>query len=293
MSSTWSRPEAEMHVLEQKGDQAVIFELQGSLFFGTTQQLYADLEGEIGTRNFVILDLKRVQSVDVTAAHLLNQVRDALQERGAKLLLSSVRENLPNGRNLREFLEKTGVLREGDETVRVFQGLDNAIEWVEDRILGEREAEPVAETPMQFQEMDLFANQKDATLKDLEARMTQHTYKAGEKIFGCGEPGDEIFWIRRGTIRVFAPLGAGRTRHIASFGRGEFFGGLAFLDGRPHSDDAVAFTDTDVFVLSRVQFDQLAESHKKLAFNLVTALARSLAIRLRHADTELMMLQEY
>jgi SulP family sulfate permease len=293
MSSTWYRPEAEMHILEQKGDQAVIIELQGSLFFGTTEQLYSELEAEIRTRNFIILDLKRVQSVDVTAAHLLQTVRDGLQERGAKLLLSSVRENLPNGRNLREFFEQTGVLLEDDETVRIFPELDSAIEWVEDRILGESEATPAEETPMQIHEMDIFAGRKDETLQDLEARMAQHTYKAGETVYVCGEAGDAIYWIRRGTIRIFAPLGAGRMRHIASFGRGDFFGGLAFLDRRPHNNDAVAHTDTEVFVLTLEQFNQLAETHKKLAFTLITAVARTLALRLRHADTELAMLQEY
>ena len=48
-----------------------------------------------------------------------------------------------------------------------------------------------------------------------------------------------------------------------------------------------------MYVLSREQFNQLAESHKKLAFNLIMAISRTLALRLRHADTELAMLQEY
>lgn len=48
-----------------------------------------------------------------------------------------------------------------------------------------------------------------------------------------------------------------------------------------------------VFVLSREQFDRLAEEHKKLAFNLMTAIARTIAIRLRHADSELAILQEF
>jgi SulP family sulfate permease len=292
MSSTWYRPESEMRVLEQKGDQAVIFELQGSLFFGTTQQLYADLESELRTRQFVILDLKRVQSVDVTAAHLLNQVRDMLRERHAKLILSNLRENLPNGRNLREFLEQTGLF-DDEETVRTFPDLDSAIIWVEDRILGEREMEPVIETPMQLAEMELFSKRKDETLKDLEARMTTRSYKAGETIYVRGSPGDEIYWIRCGTVHIHQPMGAGRTRHVASFGRGDFFGGLAFLDGQPRGNDAVAFTDCEMYVLAREQFNLIAEEHKRLAYTLVTAMARTLAIRLRHADSELAMLQEY
>ncbi|MDP2823637.1 MAG: SulP family inorganic anion transporter [Sulfuritalea sp.] len=293
MSSTWYRPEAEVRILDQKGDQAVIFELQGSLFFGNTQQLYADLEHEINTRSYIIIDLKRVQSVDVTAAHLLNQVRDAIQERGARLLLSNVSESLPSGRNLREFFEQTGLMDADDDTVRVFPELDSAIAWVEDRILGERESAPEEEMPMQLQEMDLFSKHKDETLQELEARMQLRTYQPGEALYVRGVPGDELFWVRRGAIHIMAPLGAGRTRHIASFGRGDFFGGLAFLDNLPRSNDAIAHTATEVYVLSREQFNQIADGHKKLAFNLITAMARTLAMRLRHAEVELTMLQEY
>lgn len=293
MSSTWYRPEAEMRIIEQKGDQAVIFELQGSLFFGTTQQLYGEIEPELGKRSYIILDLKRVLSVDVTAAHVLNNVRDALQERGAMLLLSGVSEKLPNGRNLREFLEQTGVVIPDDSVVRVFPELDSAIEWVENRLLGDRPTAAENEAPIQLHEMDIFHLHKDETLKDLEARLTVRTFTAGQSIYALGAAGDEIYWIRRGTVHIFAPLGGGRTRHIASFGRGDFFGGLSFLDNRPRGDDAVAVTDTEVYVLSREQLNELSEEHKKLAFNLITAVARTLAIRLRNADTELTMLQEY
>lgn len=293
MSSNWHRPESETRILEQKGDQAVIFELQGSLFFGTTQQLYGQLEPEIKTRNFIILDMKRVQSVDVTAAHMLHQVRDALAERQALLLLSNVRENLPNGRNLREFLEQTGVT-ENTDTVRLFPELDSAIEWVEDRLLGEVEQlQPVPETPLELAEMEMFKNRKDDTLADLDARLERRTYPAGAAIYTRGEPGDAIYLIRRGMVKVFAPLGAGRTRHIATFGRGDFFGGLAFLDGRPRGNDAIAATETEFFVLSQEQFNLLADEHKRLAVTLLTAIARSLALRLRHADTEIAMLHEY
>ena len=293
MSSNWHRPEAETRILQQKGDQAVIFELQGSLFFGTTQQLYADLEPELRSRSYVILDLKRVQSVDVTAAHLLCQVRDVLAERQALLILSNVRENLPNNRNLREFLEQTGVT-EIPDAVRLFGELDGAIEWVEDRLLGASEqATPEPETPLEIADMELFKHRKDETLADLTTRLIKRHYAAGEVVYSCGEAGDAIYLIRRGTVKIFAPLGGGRTRHVATFGRGDFFGGLAFLDGLPRGNDAIAGSDAEFFILSQEQFDKLTEEHKKLALTLLKALSRSLALRLRHADTENAMLQEY
>lgn len=293
ISSTWNRPEEETRILEQKGDQAVIFELQGSLFFGTTQQLYSQLEPELKGRNFILLDMKRIQSVDVTAAHMLCQVRDVLAERGAVLLLSNVREHLPNQVNLREFLEQTGVTDKPD-AVRLFDEQDTAIEWVEDRLLGEKEtATPEPETPLRLQEMELFKTRKDETLADLEASLVTRTFAAGETVYSRGEAGDAIYLIRRGSAKVFLPLGGGRTRHIGTYGRGDFFGGLAFLDGWPRGDDAIAQAETEVYVLTLEQFNKLAEGHKRLALTLLDALSRTLALRLRQADREIAMLREY
>ena len=70
------RPKSEMEILETKGKDAVIYELQGSLFFGTASQLFSVLEHDIKTKKFIILDLKKVQSIDVTAAHIIEQVRE-------------------------------------------------------------------------------------------------------------------------------------------------------------------------------------------------------------------------
>jgi len=291
-SSTWYRPEAEMRVLEQQGGKAVIFELQGSLFFGTTHQLYLALEPELRTRDYLILDLQRVQSVDITAAHMLGLVRDTLSERGVPLLLSSVRENLPNGRNLREFLELSG-LTSGSGTVMLLPTLEAAIEWVEDRLVGEQAISEVELAPLELHEMALFQGRKDATLSDLEACMEKRSYKAGETIYAEGDAGNELYLIRHGEVRIMSTVGGSRQlHHIATFGRGEFFGGLAFLDRRPHGNHAIAHRDTELFVLTLEKFNQLAEAHKRVAFILLSAIARTLAIRLRHADGELTLLQE-
>ena len=285
-SSTWYRPESEMRLIAQKGDKAVIFELQGSLFFGTTYELYSLLEAEIKLRDYIILDLRRVLSVDITAAHMLNQVRDMLRDRNVPLLMSNVREHLPNGRNLLEFFKQTGLI-DSTDSVRVFQTIEAAIEWVEDKLVGDIALPASEETALNLQEMDLFQGRKDATLIDLEARMQQRTVKAGDSIYLMGDQDQSLYLIRRGAVRIMAPIsGSRQLHHIATFGRGDFFGGISFLDDRPRGDNAIAFTDIDLFVLSYEQFNQLADDHKKLAFLLITSISRTLAHRLRHADGE-------
>ena len=293
MSSSWHRPEAELSILERTGDQAVIFELQGSLFFGNTYQLYADLEHEISTRRYVIIDLRRVQSIDVTAAQLFNQIRDTIRERGARLVLSGIREKHPDGRNLQEFLGQTGLWHPQSRTVRILPDLDAAITWVEDRLLGESEYALDDQMPMQLNEMEIFSRHKDETLKDLEACMEIRSFSVGEVVYGQGSIGDELYWVRRGAVRLMANLAEGQQKPVASFGRGDFFGGLAFMDNQPRPNDAIAYAPTEVYVLSREKFTLIADGHKKLAFNLSNAIARTLAMRLRRTERKLTMLQEY
>jgi len=284
------RIQEEMNILAQRGDQAVIFELQGSLFFGTTDQLYSALEAELKKRTYVILDMRRVQTVDVTATHMLEQVKDMLAERGGFLIFSQIPQNLPSGMDMQQYFDQIGLVRP-ESPVRVFSELDEAVEWVEDRILAQAALEHAEEKPLDLHELELFRGRKEESLAALEACMQQRSFKAGEQIFASGDAGDELFLIRRGEVRILLSLEGNHSHHISTFGRGAFFGEMSFLDGAARSASAVAYTDTDLYVLSRKTFDQLAEEHKKIALNLLEGLARVLAGRLRYANAEMRALE--
>ena len=281
---------AEMAILESRGDQTAIFELQGSLFFGTTDQLYTALESDLKTRTYIILDMRRVQSVDVTAAHVLELIEDVLTERKAFMIFSQLPQNVATGQDMRQYFDEVGLVRK-EHQVRAFSELDAALEWVENRILEEARLERVAEKPLELGEIELFRNRKPETLAAFEGCMDKRSYKAGEKIFTRGEAGDELLMVRRGSVRIMLPLDDKQSHHLATFGRGDFIGEMTFLDGAARSADAVAFTDTDLYALSRKRFDFLASEHKKLAINLFEGLARMLAIRMRFTNSELRLLQ--
>jgi len=280
----------ERAILERHGDQSVVFELQGSLFFGTTDQLYTAFEPELKSRNYVILDLRRVQSVDVTAAHMLELVEDMLRERGAWLLFSELPRNVPTGQNMAEYFVQIGLARP-ERRAPVFEELDDALEWVENRILLEVRGAPPAESLLELSEIDLFRGRKQETLVELEACMEKRSLKAGERIFSLGETGDELFLVRRGAVRIMLPLGENQAHHLATFGRGDFFGEMSFLDRNERSANAVTDGDADLYVLSRARFNELTASHRMLAINLFEGLAQILALRLRYTNTELRTLQ--
>ena len=278
-------------LLEKHGNHTAIVELQGSLFFGTTDALYRTLEPEIAARTYLIMDMRRVSSVDVTAAHMIGQIEDRLAERNAFLIFSGLPRSVASGMDMHQYFDAVGLVRP-EQHARVFAELDDALQWVEDRIIESARIEPVRETPLELREIALFKGRKDETLVALEQRMQRRAFKAGEKVFSRDDTGDELFLILSGAVRIEVPMEHGQRHHVSTFGRGDFFGEMSFLDSRPRSADAVASDSTELFVLSRRDFDALVNEHRMLVINLLEGLAKTLADRLRHANTELRLLQD-
>jgi sulfate permease, SulP family len=120
----------------------------------------------------------------------------------------------------------------------------------------------------------------------------EKSFKAGETVFRVGDSGDTFHVIRRGSVQIVIPLSGGGSHHIATFGRGDFFGDMAFLDRGVRSADAIALQDTDVYEISRGAFDECSKQEPRLGSEVFAALARVLAIRLRHTNAELYALVE-
>jgi SulP family sulfate permease len=284
ISSTQHRLPAEQALLEQHGAQTVVCELQGSLFFGTTDQLRTELEPDMRHCLYLILDLRRVQSMDYTAAHLFEQFETELAERGGCLIFS----RLPARRDLQEYFAHVGVLKE-KTSVRKFETLDDALQWAEDRILAATlPARPGGEMPLELADFDLVREfETDQTLAPFAPCVNPRSYAGGEVIFRRGDTGQELFLVRRGIVKVMLPLKGSDYHNLASFGRGSFFGEMAFLTGEARSAQAIATTATDLFIIDRQRFDLVAHAHPLVAVKVFARIARTLAVRLRHADAEL------
>jgi len=287
------RTSDEMASLVSHGGQVVVCELQGSLFFGTTQQLYGALESDLKTRRFIILNMRRVQTVDVTAAHMLEQVREMLAERDGRLILAGIPAKSPSGLDINTYLVEAGLLvpQAKGHRVKVFGEVDTALEWTEDLIINEAALTPSTEGALDLHEIELFSSRKQETLAALEASMEKRVVDAGGRIFSRGDGGDELFLIRRGAVRILLPISETQSHHLGTFGRGSFFGEMSFLDGATRSADAVAFAESELFVLSRKVYDRFAEKHGKTALALMEGIASTLASRLRYTTAELRVLE--
>ena len=120
----------------------------------------------------------------------------------------------------------------------------------------------------------LFAKMSEAMLDELAASMRPRRYRSGETIFHMDDPGDSLHVVLNGGVKITLPSAEGEDPAIlVTLGPGDFFGGLALLDGAPRSATAVAMGATQTLVLRRERFLELVDADADLRLALLAALA--------------------
>ena len=277
----------ELAILEKEGSQIVVFELQGALFFGTTDQLFTEVEPYIGKCPYIIFNMRRVQSVDFTAAHMVEQIKHRINKAKGSLAITNFMATLPTGQNLGVYFDQVGLVQPQSGNV-VFVDINEALEWAEERILNQRSGrEREGEKLLEVDDILLFSSMPRQMMGCLAPHIRNISFRANDKIFHHGDQGDDIFIIRRGVVKIMLPLDGGSSHHLASFGRGDFFGDVAFLDRQKRSADAIAETDTDIFAISREDFEKACQEEPMIGSHVFLSLAHILAARLRRADAEI------
>jgi len=99
-------------------------------------------------------------------------------------------------------------------------------------------------------------------------------FRRGETIFHVGDPGDALFIIAKGSVKITIPPDDGSEPAIlTTIGPGGFFGELSLLDGAARSATAVAMDAVEAHVLRRDVFDKLLDAEPALRTALLSALA--------------------
>lgn len=125
----------------------------------------------------------------------------------------------------------------------------------------------------------LFGSLCEAELRALALNLRPRTFARGVAIFHKGSPGNSLYLIESGKVRISVLSDAGEEITINTHGPNECFGELALLDGLPRSASAVSLETTVTYVLQREDF--LAALKKYPA--MVPPILALLSSRVRHA----------
>ena len=122
----------------------------------------------------------------------------------------------------------------------------------------------------------LFAALDDDAANALRSSMVDQRLAKGDVLFSEGEPGEKLYLIESGKIKLSHTASDGRESIIAVLGAGEMLGELSLFDPGPRTATAIAVTNTKVFSMSHEALLPWLVGRPDLAVSLLAALARRL-----------------
>jgi CRP/FNR family transcriptional regulator, cyclic AMP receptor protein len=126
----------------------------------------------------------------------------------------------------------------------------------------------------------LFESLDTETAHELCALLENVDLKAGSVLFRAGDEGNAMYLIEHGTVRICVRAKDGHEVTLTELHRGDFFGEMALLDGKPRSADARVAEDARLAVLSREHFLSFVGNNPNVALEMLTTITN----RLRHTD---------
>lgn len=126
----------------------------------------------------------------------------------------------------------------------------------------------------------LFRALDDEAANELCELLAMREVPAGTSLFHRGEPGDAMYLIEKGRVRISLKDTDGHDATLAEMNDGDFFGEMSLLDGHARSADATASVNCRLAVLSRADFRSFLRKDPDIALGILTALTH----RLRRTD---------
>ena len=130
----------------------------------------------------------------------------------------------------------------------------------------------------------LFADLDERHVAALASMLVERRYRKGSVIFFEGDPGDALFIVGAGTVKIYRVAEDGREKTLAILREGDIFGEMALLDEEPRSAIAESLDATTLYALHRKEFLAFLANNPSMAIHIIKVLCG----RLRRANAQVM-----
>ena len=134
-----------------------------------------------------------------------------------------------------------------------------------------------------LQKVPLFHSLPEAEIAPFGDLMRERSYPKGSVILFEDDPGDALYVVASGQVKVVLIGEDGREVILSVLGEGTFFGEMALLDDEPRSAHVIAMEDSVVLALRREDFRARLRASPEVGIALLKELSR----RLRRADDQI------
>lgn len=260
--SVVSRSAAEQAQLAAVGSRLAVYELHGSLFFGSVSGVASKIRDRL-TRtsspvDVVLVDFARVTDVDSSAFAVLAELADDVERAGAVLVWSDLDAGAAT--------VLARVL--GPAEAVVLDNLDAALEYAEDELLARHRPELAVAT--------------DATQPysdELLAWFKERTLTAGGVLMREGDESTELMVVVEGSVHVSRRDRDGAQIRLRTLRAGAIVGEIGFLNGDARTATVTAETDVRLQVLTMERHDRLRVEQPRVLIELYDRVLKGTADR--------------
>jgi CRP-like cAMP-binding protein len=122
----------------------------------------------------------------------------------------------------------------------------------------------------------LFGGLEEDALNDIADLLIDRSYPRGSVIFEEGVPGDYMYVIKQGQVKISKLSDDGREKILEILGPGDFVGEMALLDRGPRSASVKSTQPCVLLALSRQDFLSLLRERPEISLELIRELSRRL-----------------
>jgi sulfate permease, SulP family len=273
--SNVDRESQQLDLLRREGDRIHILQLQGIVFFGTANALLERIRRTMAdpdrTLRFLVIDFARVTGLDSSAVLAFLKIHQLTETGGITLVLSGI------GPAVRRQLDRGGFT--ALEGVRVFDDLDHAVEWCEDRVLQEAGVSvSIDEEPLSVLLRDGLGVRADPAR--LIPYLETVEVPEGQEVIRQGDAADDLFFLESGALTAVLTRPDGDPIRLRTMAPGVAVGEVGmYLEGH-RTASVVSERPSRLQRLSRRSLEEMEERDPDLAAELHRAFARLMARRL-------------
>lgn len=118
-------------------------------------------------------------------------------------------------------------------------------------------------------------------------------FSKGTFVFRQNTPGDQLFLLHKGLVVITRMIREDQAQIISTHKNGEFFGETTFIEGKKHPASAFCTSDSTISIISKKDFDRLAQEDPVLGIKILKQINHSLCSKLRSVDDKVKKMGEY
>ena len=281
--SSLDRGPKELALLAEHGRELQGMSLQSYLFFGSANQLHQHIKELLLSRpecRHLLFDFRLVTGIDSSATHSFEQIKQAVDKSGARLVLVNLTPALTNAFRAIGFLSKDIVI--GSD-------LDHALESCEDAIIAAHRTSGGDVRSLRDWLADELDTPEHADVLAQQCKRIE--FAPGDIIARQGGRSDSMHFILEGRVGVIVELAGGKSIRVRSLGQHTTIGEMGLITGKPRSATIEAEVPSVLYELSADVYERIKTDNPAVSRALLTYVVRVMAERLSFASRVIGVLQ--